>query len=345
MFRSFVSAFSKGARRVVLVGTDIPGMDGSHISEAFRALADHDMVLGPSSDGGYWLVGLTRPAPVFEPVEWGTGEVLQQTTRLAKKQGLDVHQMNPLSDVDTPRDLSRMAASEVPQHYISVIIPALNEAKTIGNTIEAAKHPDSEILVVDGGSRDDTVHVAISTGATVVHSPPGRARQQNRGSALAEGRVLLFLHADTRLPSDYPACIFEALMDPGNAAGAFRFKTDMDHPFMKLVEAVTFIRSRLLQLPYGDQALFVRKSLFQKIGGFPEVPVAEEIPLLKQLGKHGRIRTLRTEAVTSARRWRRLGMVQTTWINQLILIGLGLHISPETLARLYRLPPMKGEGV
>lgn len=338
MFHSFVDAFAQGSRRVVLLGTDIPGLGETHLAEAFQALADHDVVLGPSTDGGYWLIGLAKPAPVFSPVHWGTREVLSQTIELAKRQGLRVYRLPPLSDIDTPEDIIHLKPSLKCRPYLSVIIPTLNEADTIGSTLRTARSQDAEILVVDGGSSDDTVQRAMESGATVVSSAPGRARQQNCGAASAEGRVLLFLHADTHLPSDYAAQIFETLMDPKTAAGAFRFKTDLDHPLMKLIEAVTHLRSRFLQLPYGDQGLFLRKRLFEKLKGFPEVDIAEEIFFLRKVSKHGRIRTLRTEAVTSARRWRRLGLLRTTLINQLILLGCGLGISPERLASLYRIP-------
>jgi hypothetical protein len=344
MFRSFVNAFTLGCRRVVLVGTDIPELHPRHLAEAFGALSDYDLVLGPSTDGGYWLIGLKKPHAVFHPVDWGTGEVLRQTDQLARKQGLRVHHLNPQTDVDTPEDLYQMKRPWEAKPYVSTVIPTLNEGEAIGPTLEKARSPDAEILVVDGGSSDDTIQQALDAGATVVTSPQGRSRQQNRGARLAEGRVLLFLHADTHLPPHYPRHIFEALMDPSTAGGAFRFKTDLRHPLMKLIEAVAHVRSRFLRLPYGDQGLFLRKSLFTKLGGFPEVPIAEEIFFLRRLSKLGRISTLRTEAVTSARRWVRFGLVRTTWINQVVLLGCSLGASPHRLAGLYRNPMGTREG-
>jgi rSAM/selenodomain-associated transferase 2 len=222
--------------------------------------------------------------------------------------------------------------------YLSVIIPALNEAENIQSTIQSTRDRDVEILVVDGGSTDPTVEQAIQAGARIVISPKGRAVQQNVGAAEARGDVLLFLHADTRLSPGYVAKIFEVLMDTKIVAGAFRFRTMLQHPYMKGVEAMVNARSRLLNLPYGDQGLFMRKALFREMGGFPEVPIAEDLLLVRQITKRGRIRIAAGYAVTSARRWQTLGMVRTTWINCLILAGCLLRISPHILAPLYNKP-------
>jgi hypothetical protein len=125
-------------------------------------------------------------------------------------------------------------------------------------------------------------------------------------------------------------------MDRKTVAGAFRFKTDFDHPFMKVIEFVANIRSRYLKLPYGDQGLFIRKSVFESMGGFPEVPIAEDLFLLRRLSKYGNIRIAPAHALTSARRWQTLGMLHTTMINYIILIGCCLGFSPGALVSMYR---------
>jgi len=155
---------------------------------------------------------------------------------------------------------------------------------------------------------------------------------------VARGSVLLFLHGDTCLPQGYINHIFEALMNSGTVAGAFRFKTDLDHLFMKLIELVTNIRSRYLKLPYGDQGLFFRKAVFEAVGGFPEVSIAEDLFLMYQISKQGRIGIAPAHVVTSGRRWQTRGLLRTTLINQVIIAGCCLGISPHVLARLYRVP-------
>jgi len=346
MQAAFLDAFQRGAARVVLLGTDIPQLRTDHLEQSFDALAENDLVIGPSTDGGYWLIGLNHPVDLFEGIKWSTDAVFGQTLALAKEQGLRVKILSPLKDIDTAEDLKQVLpgwATKGP--YVSVVIPALNEAVNIEATIKRAMHEDAEIIVVDGGSIDNTVEIASSAGVRVVAGPQGRAVQQNLGAKAATGRVLLFLHADTLLPTGYVNYIFEILMDRKTVAGAFRFKTNFDHPSMKVIELLTNIRSRYLKLPYGDQGLFIRKSVFESVGGFPEVPIAEDLLLLRRLSKYGRIRITPAHALTSARRWQTLGLFRTTLINQIILIGCWLGVSPGALASMYRFTNKKSTAI
>ncbi|UCF82269.1 MAG: TIGR04283 family arsenosugar biosynthesis glycosyltransferase, partial [Desulfobacteraceae bacterium] len=342
MQTAFLEAFHTGCRRVVLLGTDIPELKIDHLEQAFDALIEHDLVLGPSTDGGYWLMGLNRSADLFHGINWGTETVLDQTIALAKGQGLRTHRLDPLTDIDTVEDLKQSLpglAAEGP--YMSVIIPVLNEAANVEKTINRTQDDDVEVIVVDGGSIDDTISKAKRAGARVKKSFPGRAVQQNHGASVARGSVLLFLHSDTALPSGYVAQVFDTLMDPQISLGAFRFKTDLNRPLMKVIEFVTNIRSHYLKLPYGDQGLFIRKSVFDSVGGFPEVPIAEDLIFVRRLSKYGRIGIAPAYAITSARRWKTLGLLRTTLINQVILAGCCLGISPLTLEQLYRITRKK----
>ncbi|MBL7101939.1 MAG: TIGR04283 family arsenosugar biosynthesis glycosyltransferase [Desulfobacteraceae bacterium] len=337
MHSAFLQAFRNGANHVVLVGTDIPNLRANQFKQAFSALKDNDLVLGPSTDGGYWLIGLRRPAALFEGINWGTKEVLEETIALTRRQGLRAHILDPLSDLDTPEDFKRLwPGRDMRRPYISTIIPTLNEETNIEATILSAQHEDVEIIVVDGGSSDHTVARAARTGVRVESSPRGRALQQNRGAELAEGSVLLFLHADTHLPDSYVTHVFDTLIDPMTSAGAFRFRSDLNCPAMKGIAFLANFRSRFLKLPYGDQGLFVRKPVFDRVGGFPDVPIAEDLFLVRRLAKHGRIRIASADVTTSARRWLVLGLLRTTLINQLIVAGCYLGVSPHTLASLER---------
>lgn len=336
---AFEEAFRQGCRRVVLVGSDIPEVTTRHLEQAFDDLGENDLVLGPSPDGGYWLVGMNGSYDIFRGMNWGTSEVLEQTINTAKRLGLKTAILDPLTDIDTPDDIRQWNPSEAEQRpYVSVIIPALNESENIEASILSAANDDAEIIVVDGGSTDNTVEKAITAGARVETSAPGRAVQQNFGVRQARGTSLLFLHGDTILPKDYIDHIFESFMDPETVAGAFRFRTDMDTPLMKVAEFMTNLRSQHLKLPYGDQGLFVRKSVFSEIGGFPLVPVAEDLLLVRRLARKGRIRIAPAQVITSARRWRKLGILRTTMINQLIAVGCLMGVSPRLLASLYRDP-------
>ncbi len=339
MNASFFNAFKKGYNRVVLLGSDIPGLEDNHIKMAFEGLESHDMVIGPSSDGGYWLIGLKNNANLFNNIDWGGSEVLSDTLSLAKGLGLGIFQLDTLSDIDTPEDLTQWRPQYMEKRpFISVIIPTLDESQNIEAAVGSAWDEDAEVIVVDGGSSDDTVERAMAAGAIVETSPPGRATQQNHGAACARGRVLLFLHADTRLPNNYVSIVFDTLLDTGFVAGAFHFKTDLDSPIMRIIEFVTNCRSQYLKLPYGDQGLFIKKSVFDSLGGFPNSPIAEDLIFMRSVSKYGRVRLTEDHAVTSARRWRRLGLIRTFLINQLIVAGLYMGISPRALASLYQAP-------
>jgi rSAM/selenodomain-associated transferase 2 len=340
MHNAFLHAFQQGCRRVVLLGTDIPELKTDHLNEAIEALRDKNLVLGPSADGGYWLMGLRKTYDLFVGIEWGTEKVLKQSFALAKDQDLDAYQLETLRDLDTGDDLKQWKPELVtPKPYISVIIPTLNEANHIVEAIQRARDEDVEIIVVDGGSNDDTIEKATEAGGQVITCSPGRAEQQNHGASIARGKVLLFLHADTWLPEGYVSRIFEALLDPRTTVGAFRFKTDTDPWMMRVVDLMTNLRARMLKIPYGDQALFVRKSMFESVGGFPDAPIAEDLLLVKRLAKKGKVRLVSAPVITSARRWQTLGVLRTSMINVVIATAISLGFSPNRFVHLYRKTP------
>jgi len=334
-------AIQEGVGRAVLFGTDIPGLRSEYLGEAFEALVDKDIVLGPSEDGGYWLVGLKGAAEIFRNIPWDTGEVLEKTLVKADALGLSVHLLERQRDLDTIEDLGELMPERMGR-YLTVIIPALNEGVNIEETIRYAQSEDAEILVVDGGSRDDTVAKATEMGVRVIIGPRGRAVQQNHGALEARGEILLFLHADTRLPRDYVEQVFETLMDPKVALGSFRFKTDFKGPMMRFIEFMTNLRSKYLRLPYGDQGLFMRRHLFKTAGGFTDVPIAEDLLFVRRLSRYGRIAIAEADAVTSGRRWQTLGPLRTFFINQVIVFGLALGVSPWVLASVYRRAEKRG---
>jgi hypothetical protein len=344
MFASLRWGFDRGARRVVLVGTDIPGLDTAHLETAFDRLRRHDLVIGPSRDGGYWLVGLSRLENIFEGIVWSTATVLEDTLILARSRGLAISLLDPLNDLDDADDLDREGlgkAAATP--YLSIVVPTLNEELHLAAALVGARSADAEIVVSDGGSKDRTVAVARDHGARIVVGPGGRAGQQNRGAAAARGRVLLFLHADTLLPVNYVDPVFETLMDRRVVLGAFRFQTDLATPAMRWIAFWTRLRAAWLRLPYGDQALFLRRSDFWAAGGFPRVPIAEDLYLVRRMARRGRIAQAEAPVMTSARRWQRLGPLRTTLINTAIAIGCLAGVDPSRLAPLYRLSPGKRE--
>ncbi len=173
---------------------------------------------------------------------------------------------------------------------IAVVIPALDEADRVVGAIESAAAPEVDVVVVDGGSRDDTRQRAAAAGARVVASAPGRARQLQTGVRETRSDVVVFLHADTRLPPGFADALRASLADPRVVGGAFRFHFDDPRFRLRVVEWGTRVRVALFRLPYGDQALFVRRSALEGIGGVPQVPIMEDLDLVKALRRRGRIR-------------------------------------------------------
>jgi rSAM/selenodomain-associated transferase 2 len=222
---------------------------------------------------------------------------------------------------------------------ISIIIPVLNEEKNIDkNLIDLKNNPDVEVIIVDGGSQDNTVKLAQDLGFNVIISPQlGRAYQMNYGAEKAHGEILLFLHSDTQLPLGYQQLITTTLSQPNIVAGAFQLAIDHPHLSLRFIAQMTNWRSRLFSLPYGDQGIFLYTSVFREMEGFANLPIMEDFELIQRLKKQGKITIVPASVVTSARRWQKLGVVKTTIINQLIIIGYYLGISPDKLARFYRI--------
>jgi rSAM/selenodomain-associated transferase 2 len=220
---------------------------------------------------------------------------------------------------------------------ISVIIPTLNEAACLPATLHSLQQSENtQIIVVDGGSTDCTCDIAHAAGCTVLKHQRGRAVQMNAGAEASEGEILLLLHADTRLPAGFDRAIRSALSNPKVAAGAFRLRIDASGWPLRLIERGVVFRSRLFQMPYGDQGIFLRAGLFRELGKMPRLPIMEDFELVRKLRKRGKIEILPCDAVTSARRWKTVGPWKTTFINLCVILGYYLGIAPERLAQWYQ---------
>jgi rSAM/selenodomain-associated transferase 2 len=226
---------------------------------------------------------------------------------------------------------------KTPNLKISIIIPVLNEANTIAPVISTARNAENvEIIVADGGSSDGTVEIAQSLGVRVLSTAARRATQMNAGAIAATGDILLFLHADTHLPRGYDSAARQALAKPSSVGGAFELKIDARRLCLRLVEIGVNWRSHFFQMPYGDQAIFLLSATFDKIGGFPDLPLMEDFEFVRRLKKQGRIEIVPQPVLTSARRWQQVGVLKTTIINQIVIIAYFLGVSPDRLGEWYR---------
>jgi uncharacterized protein len=285
LIHAFQSAFDRGMERVVIIGTDCPGLDAYGIDQAFRALEQQDLVLGDALDGGYYLIGLRRSHPdLFIGIDWSTAAVRAQTIAIAERLGLSIVHLPLLSDVDYPEDLPVWAAVQN-RPPISVIVPVLNEAQTLDHW----QQREGEWIISDGGSQDETIAIAKNLDIKIIRSEAGRARQMNWGAAIARSDILLFLHADTQLPADFLAQIQHTLAQPGVVAGAFELAIADDRPILRWIERGVNWRSRVWQLPYGDQGLFLKAETFWQLGGYADLPIMEDFEFVKRLQKMGKV--------------------------------------------------------
>jgi rSAM/selenodomain-associated transferase 2 len=220
---------------------------------------------------------------------------------------------------------------------VSVIVPTLNEASVVGETLRRARQPGvGEIVVVDGGSVDGTVDIASELADIAIPSARGRALQMNAGARHASGDVLLFLHADTHVPAGFAVEAADACSRGGVIGGRFDVELQPSSLLLWLTGELINWRSRLSRVATGDQAIFVRRDVFEALGGYTEIPLMEDLDLCRRMKHAGEIACLRSRVTTSSRRWRQDGVIRTIllmWTLKSLYYG---GVSPERLHRWYR---------
>jgi rSAM/selenodomain-associated transferase 2 len=218
---------------------------------------------------------------------------------------------------------------------LSVVIPALNEANRVVGAIESARAPGVEVVVADGGSRDATRDLAAAAGALVVDSPSGRAEQLAAGVRASSGDAILLLHADTRLPAGFDRAVASALEDAGTIGGAFRMRFEEAGWALRIVEWGVRLRVAIFGLPYGDQALFVRRGTLEAIGGIPRTPILEDLDLVKAMRGCGRLALLDLPVTTSARRYHARGIATTLFRNAAAAAAWFFDVDRQRIANWY----------
>jgi len=221
------------------------------------------------------------------------------------------------------------------QTQISVIIPALNEAESIAEAVASADGAD-EVIVVDGGSHDATREYAAHAGARVISSDRGRARQMNAGADAAAGRLMVFMHADTRLPGGFREQLLNVIRRDEAHWGRFDLRFDAGGPLVRLIAGLINKRSRITGGATGDQAIFVTADVFRELGGYRDIPLFEDVELCRRLKRRYRMGIPSSPVVTSSRRWRTDGAIRVSlqmWSLKLMYLA---GVSPQRLAKLYR---------
>jgi rSAM/selenodomain-associated transferase 2 len=223
---------------------------------------------------------------------------------------------------------------------ISIIIPVFHESDRINGIItqvmDRAGKDVPQVIVVDGDTRGSTINEIKDEQVVKIISGKGRARQMNHGASLAAGDVLLFLHADTLLPKDALAMITATMSVGRFVAGAFDLGIDSSRRIFRITEKYVFLRTRLTRIPFGDQAIFIRREYFEKIGGYQDIPLMEDVEIMRRIRKRGdRICIIPASVLTSPRRWEREGIIFSTFRNWTLQILYGLGVPPERLKKYY----------
>ena len=223
----------------------------------------------------------------------------------------------------------------------SVIVPVFHEAERINGLIEYLNHLDSEgnaeLIIVDGAKEKDTLMAIRSNSAIKISSEQGRAKQMNAGASIARGEILIFLHADTELPVHALRKIGSFIGQTEYVGGAFDLGIKSDKPIFKVIGTLSSLRSRLNRIPFGDQAIFIRREYFNKIGGYKEIPLMEDVELLRRINKSGdRIRIFYDRVMTSPRRWEKEGVIYCTLRNWILQTLYSFGVSPQKLIKFYK---------
>lgn len=224
----------------------------------------------------------------------------------------------------------------MPDQQFSVIIPVLNESLRIENCIKniRAVNPNAEIIISDGGSKDSTVEIGQAQNVTVCPSPPGRGTQCNAGARQAKGDILIFQHVDTQLPKAAFAFLRDKFADENVLAGTFRMRFDEKHWFLDICGFCTRYDSIFTR--FGDQCIVVRKNFFEKLGGFPDWPLFEDVEFLRRARRKTRIWSFPLEVTTSARRFTKNGIFRQQLFNSFLLVRYLSGCDVQYLAERYR---------
>ncbi len=338
MEKAFGSVRDKGYRQTVLIGTDILDIERQDLEEAFAALERDNAVLGPSADGGYYLIGLTRPChAVFDCDIWGTGDVYSRSSRILLESGFELQTTRERQDVDRPEDLRFLHANAFFKK-LSVIIPTLGSPEQLSPLLVRLKSllwPGDEIVVVKGSDRVTEGARQVAPDVVYASSARGRGLQLNCGVGFSSGEVLLFLHDDCYPPPAFPYSVRTILRTPGKSLGCFHLGFAPTTPLLTLIAKWANLRTRLLRMPYGDQGMFCTRDMFENVGGFQKRYLMEDVDFAERCMKRGTLLMLPDAVLTSPGRYLKKGILRASLQNHRIMLLYRFGTEDEKLYSIY----------
>jgi uncharacterized protein len=339
MEQAISRVMEEGCRHVLLVGTDLADIKTSDFEDAFDALKKSDAVLGPAADGGFYLIGLTRPCPaVFRSREWGTADVYRKSEQLLRESGFGVHRIATRRDVDRPEDLKILSENAMFQDSLSVIIPTLALSERLDHllaSINAQLWPDDEIVVVKGGRHTYEDKGQIDDNTRLILSPKGRGVQLNSGARAASGSIFLFLHEDSLPPPNFSYLVRQISVTDNSSLGCFQLGFSPSSSSLDMIADWANIRTRIFKLPYGDQGLFCRRSTFFQAGGFKRQYLMEDVDFVRHCRKLGSLLVLPQKLYTSPRRYLKKGVLRACIENHILTILYRIGVDDRKLYSIY----------
>jgi uncharacterized protein len=339
MAHAFCYAQCRGWQHAVLIGTDIADLRISDLDEAFQALEEGQAVLGPAADGGYYLIGLNRPCgAVFQSQAWGSESVFERTRATLGTRGFSVKILKQRTDVDRQEDLSHPGLRDLVRHRVSVVIPTLqpvDDLQPLLTALETQLWPEDEIILVQGREHSQDGRSVPPPRVRMLRSPQGRGLQLNCGARAARGDLLWFLHSDCLPPVNFGYHIRKLTNAPQMALGCFQLAFHPTSAALNLIAWWAGMRTRYFGLPYGDQGLFCRRETFEKVSGFRQPLLMEDVDLVRSLRRLGRILVIPDPIATSPDRYVKGGIIKNSLRNHLLLLLYRLGVDDRTLYSLY----------
>jgi uncharacterized protein len=343
MERSIRQTMDRGYSDVLLVGTDLADLEPEDFTDAFRAVEKGWATLGPAADGGFYLIGLSRPCPaVFQVESWGTGEIFARTERFLSNSGFMVKHLKERRDIDYPEDLPFIRRKPWFGASLSVIIPTLGSFDRLEPFLQSLRQqiwPDDEIILVQAERGDQlTGHLKpkqIMPQISSVHAPRGRGLQLNRGVEAAKGSLLFFLHDDSTPPPNFACSIRKICEESAMSLGCFQLAFSPSNALLNGIAQWANFRTCTFGLPYGDQGLFCRRDSYEQAGGFRKPYLMEDVDFVRCCRRLGQLLVLPDRIVTSSERYIRMGILRASLRNHLTMLLYHLGVDDGRLYHFY----------